>query len=60
LTGVALFVVLPVPSWPSELSPQQYVILVVVIPQVRSPVTLTLSVAKLRPPPAVTGALPNP
>src|SRR3989442_418706 len=45
-TGVALFVVVPLPSWPRPLFPQQYTAPPVVTPQVWSPPPLT--VAKVR------------
>jgi len=44
----------PVPSWPEELSPQQYAAAPVVIPQVYVPPP-ALSAAKVSPPEMATG-----
>src|SRR5207249_4229317 len=52
-TGVALPVVVPLPSSPSLLSPQQYAAPAVVTPQVWTPPVL--SVAKVSPPETATG-----
>jgi hypothetical protein len=54
LTGVELLVVEPEPSWPDELSPQQYAAPSLTNPQVwELPVTRVL---KRRPPETWTGA----
>jgi hypothetical protein len=53
LTGTAVFIVVPLPSWPELLSPQQYAVSPVVTPQLW--LVPALTVAKMKPPKTATG-----